>query len=125
MKYKYVGTLNENIADYWGISEHKNKPIVVFEDRVNHVVDRHKDEFGSEVEIMKIYNELDRIIKHPDYVYFNKNKNSLEYYKKNKDNVCVAVRISPGNVLKIRSWFPVKKSKINNRKSKETNTIIE
>ena len=33
MKYKYLGVLDTKIADYWNISEHKNKPILVFDDR--------------------------------------------------------------------------------------------
>ncbi len=39
MKYKYVGILNPDIADKRGISEHKNKPILVYDDRI--VIDRH------------------------------------------------------------------------------------
>lgn len=119
MDFKYIGILDENIAEYWGIEEHKNKPILVFDNKKQHVIDRHLKDFGSEDEIMKVYDNLSNIIKKPDYVYYNNVAKSLEYYKKIDSNVCVAVRINPGKVLKIKSWFPVNFKKIENRKKKE------
>lgn len=41
MDYKYIGILEPTIAEYWGISEHKNKPILVYNDRKQHVIDHH------------------------------------------------------------------------------------
>lgn len=119
MNYKYVGILTEEIADYWGISEHKNKPILVYEDRKQHVIDSHLQDFGSIEEINYVYDNLSIIIKKPDYVFYNANTNGLEYYKKLKNNICVAVRINPGKVLKIKSWYSANPNKLSNRKKKE------
>ena len=119
MNYKLVGTLKEEIAEYWNITEHKNKPILVYNDRKQHVIDSHMQDFGSIEEIEKIYNNLNNIIKTPDYVFYNKVANGLEYYKKIDNNICVAVRINTGNVLKIKSWYPASSTKIANRKKKE------
>lgn len=33
--------------EYWEISEYKNKPILVFDDRNQHVIDKHLKDFGS------------------------------------------------------------------------------
>ena len=33
--YEFVGKLNPNIAKYWKIEEHANKPIIIFYDRKN------------------------------------------------------------------------------------------
>lgn len=123
MKYRYLGVLDEKIAEYWNIPEHKNKPILVFDDRIEHVKERHLTDFENEQEIHKIYNLLPNIIKKPDYVYYNNNQKSLEYYKTIDKNICVAVRIGPGKTLKVRSWFTVKKSKIINRQKKELELI--
>ena len=49
----------------------------------------------------------------------NIKNNSIEYYKNINNGICVAVRISAGKVLKVRSWFPPNKSKISNRIKKE------
>ncbi len=119
MNYKYVGILKEEIAEYWGIQEHKNKPILVYDNRKQHVIDSHLEDFGCIEEIEKIYNSLNNIIKNPDYVFYNSITKGLEYYKKINNHVCVAVRINSGKVLKIKSWYPASDSKIANRKKKE------
>ena len=119
MSYKLVGTLKKEIAEYWGIEEHKNKPIVVFEDRKEHVIESHLKDFKNVEEIEKVYDSLHRIIKNPDYVFYNAKAKGLEYYKELDNHVCVAVRINAGNSLKIKSWYPASVTKISNRKKKE------
>lgn len=123
-KYTYIGILEPEIADYWGISEHKNKPILVFNDRLQHVKERHLKDFGSEEKIIRSYNSLHSIIKKPDYVFYNSESKGLEYYKRIDNNICVAVRISSGKVLKVRSWYPANPNKISNRKKKDSNNEI-
>lgn len=118
MNFKYLGFLRGDVAEYLGISEHKYKPIIVFYDRVHHVVDRHLKEFGSKEKIEKIYNNLSILINNPDYIFYNKKTNGLEYYKKIDFDVCVAVRINASKVLKVKSWYPVNEAKINNRINK-------
>lgn len=115
-RFKFLGTLNETIATYWQLDRHKNKPILVFDDRIEHVKNRHLSEFGSEEKVMDSYNKLNSIIKKPDFTFYNSKNNSIEFYKKYKGGLCVAVRVSPGKYLKVRSWFPVKNTKYNNRK---------
>ena len=45
------------------------------------------------------------VIKKKFYIFIKNNKTKgLEYYKKIENNICVVVRIIPGEVLKIRSW---------------------
>lgn len=125
MSLKYVGKLEPTIATYWDIKNHSNKPILVYEDRIEHVISSHIKDFSSKEEILKIYGKLPIIINKPDYVFYNKNNNGLEYYKKLSDNVCVAVRVNNGNVLKVKSWYPVTKTKIKNRKLKDSKYICE
>ncbi len=123
MKYKYIGILDPELAKRLNIEEHKNKPILVFDDRINHVIDNHLKDFGSKEKIEKIYNELSNIIKKPDYVFYNKNTRGIEYYKRIDTDICVAVRINPGKTLKVRSWYPANEGKISNRKKKTTSEI--
>ena len=119
MKYKYIGILEPKIADKLKIPEHKNKPILVYSDRIEHVIEHHLKDFGTKSKIISAYNNLRNIIKNPDYVFLNIKNNSIEYYKNINNGICVAVRISAGKVLKVRSWFPLNKSKISNRIKKE------
>lgn len=123
--YKYLGVLNSNIAEYWNIKEHSNKPILVFENRIEHVMDKHLKDFGNKENILKSYNDLENVIKKPDYVFYNKSTSRLEYYKNIGNDLCVAVRINAGKVLKVKSWYPANKGKINNRKKKEEKEFID
>lgn len=123
--FKYLGILEPSIADVWGLEEHKNKPILVYEDRIDHVITRHLRDFGSKEEIIKVYNSLDTIIKKPDLTFYNEKNKSLEFYKNLNSDVCVAVRINYGKVLKVRSWYPVKKNKMINREKKGEEKILE
>ena len=125
MSLKYVGKLEPTIATYWDIKNHSNKPILVYEDRIEHVISSHINDFSSKEKILKIYGKLPIIINKSDYVFYNKNNNGLEYYKKLTDKVSVAVRVNNGNVLKVKSWYPVTKTKIKNRKLKDSKYICE
>ncbi len=124
MNYRYIGILDPIIAKKWHILEHKNKPILVYDDRIQHVIDRHLKDFKTKENIMLAYNDLPNIIKKPDYTFYNKKTLGLEYYK-NIDNLCVAVRINSGKVLKVRSWYPQNKGKISNRRKKEVKMNLE
>ncbi len=95
----------------------------MFDDRINHVIEKHLKDFGSEEKIKDIYNELSNIIKKPDYVFYNKNTKGIEFYKNIDKNICVAVRINPGKTLKVRSWYPVNEGKILNRKKKRNSEV--
>lgn len=46
-------------------------------------------------------------------------KKGLEYYKQLKSDILVAVRVNNGKELKVKSVYPVKRSKVENRKKKE------
>ena len=64
-------------------------------------------------------NSLEKIISNPDYVFYDKSKKRLEYYKRLKSDILVAVRVNNGKELKVKSVYPVKRSKVENRKKKE------
>lgn len=115
MDYKYVGILKPEIAKQYNILEHKNKPILVYDDVIQHVISRHSKDFDGKDAVLKIYHSLSYIINKPDYVFYDASKRGLEYYKNISQNICVAIRVNSGKVLKVKSWYPVKQSKINNR----------
>ena len=119
IKYKYLGILKPDVAKKLGLLEHKNKPILVYNDRIEHVINHHSEDFGTKDKIMFVYNNLSNIIKNPDYTFYNLKNNSIEYYKNINFDICVVVRIAPGKILKVRSWFPPNRGKINNRIKQE------
>lgn len=90
-------------------------------------------DFGTIDKIDYIWSKLDLIIKKPDKTFYNEKTNGLEFYKKINDIIIVAIRINIGSTLKIRSFYPANKNKLNNRiikteemvlKGKINNTII-
>ena len=62
--------------------------------------------------------------KNPDYVFYDKSKKGLEFYKKINSNILVAVRVDNGKELKVKSVYPIKETKIENRKKKEEQTKL-
>ena len=103
--YEYIGKLDSNIAIYWNLGEHVNKPIVIYTDRKQHIVDNHLKDFGSVERIEYIWSKLGTIIRTPDDTFYNEKSKGLEYYKRIDDMIVVAVRINFGSVLKIKSFY--------------------
>ena len=58
------------------------------------------------------------------YVFYDKLKQGLEYYKKINSDILVAIRVNDGRELKVKSIYPVEKEKIENRKKKEEQMFL-
>ena len=124
-KFEYVGKLEPKIAEYWNIGEHANKPIVIFEDRKKHIIDNHLKDFGTIEKIDHVWSKLSAIIKKPEAVFYNEKTKGLEFYKTIDNMIVVAVRINFGSVLKIKSFYPANKNKLNNRKNKKEKMMLD
>lgn len=116
---RVLGEISDDIIDKWEIEEHRNKKIVLyFQTKMMHC-DKHKAEYIDDESFYYTMDNLENIIKNPDYVFCDKKKSGLEYFKKLKENVLVVVRIESGNELKVVSVYPVTQTKIENRRKKE------
>ena len=82
-------------------------------------MERHIDDYETIEDYYYVMNSLEKIINNPDYVFYDKSKKGLEYYKQLKSDILVAVRVNNGKELKVKSVYPVKRSKVENRKKKE------
>ena len=118
-EFEFIGSLNPAIAQRWNLNQHANKPIVIYKNIKQHIIDRHLGQFGSIEKIEYIWSKLRKIIKSPDEVFYNEKTKGLEYYKEIGDEVVVAVRINFSKTLKIKSFYPANKNKLNNRRLKE------
>lgn len=116
---RVLGEVTKEIADNWDIKEYRNKKIVIYPDKKEHAKEKHINDYEKEEDYYYVMDSLETIINSPDYVFYDKSKQGLEYYKEVKVNVLVAVRVVPGNELKVKSVYPVEKTKIENRKKKE------
>ena len=113
---KIIGKIPNSIINKYSMHDCENKNIVVYADRYIHF-EGHKHEYINESSYNKSINSLGVIITSPDFVYENVANNSYEFYKKLDENVCLAVRISKGKDLKIRTLFPITEAKLNKRKN--------
>ena len=78
--YEYIGKLNPSIAKYQNLEEHANKPIVIYSNRKQHIIDNHLKDFGSIERIEDVWNKLGIIIRSPDDTFYNEKTKRLEYY---------------------------------------------
>ena len=116
---RVLGEITKDVVEQWGLKEHQGKKIVMYYDRREHYKQRHLKDFENESNYYFVMDSLEEIIKSPDYVFYNEITLGLEYYKKLNENILIAVRISDGKELKVRSVYPVSQNKIENRKKKE------
>ena len=101
------------------MDEYRNKKIVLYPDAKEHSKEKHLEQYASKEDYYYVMDSLEDIIENPDYFFYDKSKSGLEYYKNVRGHILVAVRIKPGKELRVRSIYPVKQVKIDNRKRKE------
>ena len=110
---KIVGYLSEEIMEKYNLYEYKNKPIVQSLDLYVHI-EKHISDFKSVDSFNYTVSNIDKIIKEPQFVFFEKDRNSLLYYKKLDENVCVVVklRLRDNKDSYVASVYPVSEYKI-------------
>ena len=116
---KILGEVSNEVVEKWQLYEYKNKKIVMYPEAKEHSKDRHINDYKSVDDYYYVMDSLEEIINNPDYVFYDKSKAGLEYYKNIRGNILVAIRVVPGKELKVRSVYPVEQEKINNRRKKE------
>lgn len=113
-----IGKLDRKIAERYNILEHANKKIVLYPNDRKHCEKRHLKDFSNSKHFYYVLSNLDIIINNPDIVLYNKKNNSLEYYKNIGQDISVRVRVEPAKELKIKTFFPVERKKIEEKRTK-------
>lgn len=116
---RILGEISGEVVQQWDIPEQKNKKIVMYPEAKEHSKERHINDYPREDDYYFVMASLEEIIQNPDYVFYDKSKQGLEYYKKIDSNILVAIRVNDGRELKVKSVYPVEQEKIDNRKKKE------
>lgn len=116
---RILGEVSDDIVEQWDILDQNGKKIVMYPEAKEHSKERHIDEYPSEEDYYFVMASLEEIIDNPDYVFYDKSKQGLEYYKKITEHILVAIRVNDGRELKVKSVYPVEQEKIENRKKKE------
>lgn len=120
---KIVGNVDRNIAENWNIPENSGKLILEGIDWLSKHGGKHKKEFKCIYNFHQAIKQIPDIIKYPDYVFYNKNEKSLEYFKKIEEDVSLVVRITGKKCLYVATIYPTSSDKLGNRKNKELSLI--
>lgn len=81
------------------------KSIVIYDNDKKHCYNRHYKDFENPKDFSFVMNNLGYIIDECDFVLFNDKNQSLEYYKKLRNNVSIRVKVENSNELKIKTFF--------------------
>ena len=110
---KIVGIISEEVVKRYNLYDYRNTKIVQSLDLYQHV-SKHIKEFKSVDSFNRAIFNIEKIIANPYFVYYDSSRNSLLYFNKIDENVCVVVRL---NLRKnkdnyVASIYPVNMHKI-------------
>lgn len=117
-KTKIVGYIDEKVAKENNIEEYANKEILQ-STKLDIHTNKHADNFFSIDSYHNTLINIDKIIKKPYYVEYDKAKESLKYYGKIDQYVCIIVKIKDKRELYVSTFYPQSKEKIDKLKDKK------
>ena len=101
-----IGIISETVKNVLGLSDVLDSNIYLGKTNIQHMCTSHPDAY------LKYKDELENILKYPDYVGLNPKDNSIEYVKNfliNSEYVKVAVRVSTAGKYYARSIYVLNK----------------
>ena len=111
---KIVGVISDEIVEKYKLYEYRNETIVQSLDSYQHIA-KHIQEFENVDSYNNTVNSISNIIKNSKFVYYNSSKNSLLYFKKIDENVCVVVKLKlrKNKDTYVATIYPISETKIN------------
>lgn len=116
-KIKIVGKVNSKFCQENEISYYSNFDIKQSFGLIYHV-QKHLNDFVSVESFNFTLFNISTIIKNPYYMHYDAVKNSIKYYKKLKEYVCVVVNLK-NNEAFVSTIYPVSKKTIDKLKDKD------
>lgn len=120
---KLVGYISKQAIISSELSEHLNKPILQSLKLYKHTA-KHVEDFKNVNSYNKTMSHINKILSTPYFIYYDKEKQSLRYYKLLDEYVCVIVKLSKKRHLYIHTVYPVNKKKIHKLKQKQNHKNI-
>lgn len=120
---KIVGRISHDVASKYDLYEYEGKEIIQSLDLYIHI-QKHIHEFESVDSYSNSVFNIEKIISDPYFVYYDKKKESLLYYKKIDEFTCVVVKLTlrRNKDIYVSTMYPVSEEKIEKMKQK---AIIE
>jgi len=110
---RIVGKISDEVIEKYKLYDYRNKNIVQSLDLYVHIA-KHVKEFKSIDSYHNTISNIENIISDPFFVYYNKKRNSLLYFKKIDEEVCVVVKLilRENKDSYVASIYPVSENKI-------------
>lgn len=114
---KVIGKISKEVTDRYKLYDYTNVDIVQSMDLYIHTI-KHREEFKTIDNYRNAIFNVEKVIQCPDFVYYDKNKKSLQYLKKLDENVCVVVKLilSKNKRPYVATVYPINEKKINKLK---------
>ncbi len=108
---KIVGYITKNVMISSELEEHLNKPILQSLKLYKHTA-KHVEDFKNVDSFNNTMANIKKVISNPYFVYYDKTKQSLRYYKYLDEFVCVIVKLTNKKHLYVFTVYPVNEPKI-------------
>ena len=108
---KLVGYILEQAIISSELSVHLNKPILQALKLYKHT-SKHVEDFKSVDSYNNTMSNIDKVISDPYFIFYDKEKQSLRYYKMLDEYVCVIVKLTNKRHLYVQTVYPVSIDKI-------------
>lgn len=105
MNKEYITIVSTKVGIDCNRPDLVGKSIVIYDNDKKHCYKRHYSEFENPRDFSFIMKNLDYVINQCDFVLYNDKNNSLEYYKKLKNNISIRVKVENSKELKIKTFF--------------------
>lgn len=115
---RIIMTIDKNYLDRHNLlSQYLGKKIVIYNGIISHFA-KHEAEFSNKTSYHASVNNIDKIIKNPEFISFDSKNNLLEFVRKMLDDTLVAVRVSLSKELKVKTMYPINSTKKKKLKAK-------
>lgn len=115
---KIVGKITEEIANRHNMSDYKNRPIVQSLDFYIHIA-KHVKEFKSVDNYILALDNIEHVLKEPEFTFYDKTRESILYYGVTNDNVCYVIKLNLSkDSCYLASLYPISKKKLERQRER-------
>lgn len=108
---KLVGYILEQAIISSELSVHLGKPVLQSLKLYKHTL-KHVEDFKNVDSYNNTMSNIDKVIADPYFIFYDKEKQSLRYYKRLDEYVCVSVKLTNKKHLYVFTVYPVSIDKI-------------
>lgn len=105
-----VGKIHESIVSFYSLNKYEDYNIYLSLSLKYHT-DKYRNNFINDFSYYYTLKNVSNILLNPEFVYYDYNKNSIKYFKKLREYVCVVVKIDRDKAF-VATFYPINKKSI-------------